>query len=201
MSITDDEEEILPDQMNMVSLTHDESDAQMDSQNGFSQHSKNSVLAASSSDNNRSSYIDKESSTEAPNNRYLGKRNFKMDNYNYEQIYLEEDFRTDNKFLQRFWNHYESEKHMREETNFKSFEKFKINFLKLCEIDLFFCKKVTLLYKFVLTHRYEHMNETKMRYNKILDNNTEQPNWIYDINNPHMKPQKKLKQVGEKNKQ
>lgn len=111
-----------------------------------------------------------------------------MSSYIYEQLYLDEDFRNDNKFLQRFWNHYESERHLREVSSFKSFEKWKTNFLKLCEIDLFFCKKVSLLYKFVLTHRYEHMNETKMRYNKILDNVTEQPNWIYDINNPHMKP-------------
>ena len=70
--------------------------------------------------------------------------------------------------------------------------------MKLCEQDPFFNKKVSLLYKFVLTHRYENTSETKMRYNKILDNTTEQPNWIYDINNPQMKPFKQLKEVGEK---
>lgn len=64
-------------------------------------------------------------------------------------------------------------------------------------MDIFFSRKVSLLYKFILTHRLEHMNETRMRYERILDNETEQPNWIYDLNNPQRKPQKIPKEIVE----
>lgn len=137
------------------------------------------------------------SSSEAPSNRFLGKRSLRVESLNLDRVVLEQDFRTDNRFLMKFWHHHESEKGSKGSGSLRSFDKFKSSFLKLCEADLFFCRKISLLYKFILTHRYEHMNETKMRYERILDNDTEQPNWIYDLNNPHMKPQKISKEIQE----
>jgi hypothetical protein len=99
-----------------------------------------------------------------------------------QRIKMNKNYRHDKAFLEKFWKHYESKKITLnkdlEETNF---EEFKANFLNLCEEDVFFSKKVALLYKFVLIRRKETQNEIVMRYNRILDEASGQPNWIYGL--------------------
>ena len=96
------------------------------------------------------------------------------------RITMNQNYRHDNEFLEKFWIHYENEKSKlkNKELLGTDFNQFKSNFLTLCGQDVFFSKKVALLYKFVLNRRKENTNETVMRYNKILDEASGQPNWI-----------------------
>lgn len=86
--------------------------------------------------------------------------------------------------MSNLWKHHETQKHqINPNLVIKSFDEFKEKILEICEKDIFFSKKITLLYKFVLIRRRENQNSIVMRYNKILDEVNGQPNWIYGIDN------------------
>lgn len=101
-----------------------------------------------------------------------------------KRIKMDKNFRKDEAFLLNLWKHHESQKHnINKNLQINSLEEFKGKFLELCEKDIFFSKKIALLYKFVLIRRRENENSIVMRYNKILDEVNGQPNWIYGYDN------------------
>ena len=128
----------------------------------------------------------------------LGKRAHSFVNPKPQRITMDKNYRHDREFLEKFWKHYEAEKKKSNKSlEVTSFEEFKKNFLTLCEQDIFFSKRVTLLYKFVLNRRKENTNATVMRYNKILDEASGQPNWIIGLNDKtsHFIPSKSLNTI------
>lgn len=99
-----------------------------------------------------------------------------------KRIKMEKNYRKDEGFLLNLWKHHEAQKRLIDKNHIlKTFEEFRDRLLELCEIDIFFSKKLALLYKFVLIRRRENRNSIVMRYNRILDEVNGQPNWIYGL--------------------
>lgn len=97
-----------------------------------------------------------------------------------QRLHVNKNFRLDVDFLKKFYRHYAEKKKERvvvwDSKGLQEFNNWKLTFLDLCERDVFFRKKVNLLYKLILSKRRENQNETVMRYNKIIKNYS-QPLW------------------------